>query len=612
MSVDTTEPAELYSDANSLLRSLLASSSDCIKILDLNGNLLFMTEGGQHLMEVTDFLAIKGCPWPSFWEGQGNIDAAAAVQTAKAGRVANFQGFATTMAGTPKWWDVSVAPIFGSDGKPERLLSVSRDITAVRRLPQSRDGSEQSLGSALDAGADGTLADNNESRFKIFAQAMPNQVWSSTPDGQLDWFNYQVYAFSGLCFSDLAGTGWATMVHPDDIAPAASAWTKALASATQYQTQFRLRRADGVWRWHLTRALPIKNDTGVVTRWIGTNTDIEDQKAAEAELAEVEQRAAVAVAAADIGTWDLNPQSGVLKWDRRCYELFGLSPGQPVSFAVFLAGLHPSDREFAEKACIEAMRSEGSHGYDIEFRTIGLEDGVERWVSAKGKSEFKNGTVVRFIGTVRDISGLKRAEEQQRLLTRELEHRMKNTMAMVAAIANQTFRSAATLDDAKAIFEARLKTLNQAHDTLTRSSWTSAPMPVVVEGALAPHRTGEGRINLDGPAVELSARQALSLALALHELATNATKYGSLSAVGGTIDVTWDLHATNQGLVLRFEWRESDGPAVATPTHRGFGSRLIERTLSSDFGSAVEMDYRADGLVCRFEAKLSELGPDAG
>ena len=82
--------------------------------------------------------------------------------------------------------------------------------------------------------------------------------------------------------------------------------------------------------------------------------------------------------------------------------------------------------------------------------------------------------------------------------------------------------------------------------------------------------------------------------------------------MGGTIDVTWDLHATNQGLVLRFEWRESDGPAVATPTHRGFGSRLIERTLSSDFGSAVEMDYRADGLVCRFEAKLSELGPDAG
>src|SRR4051812_45642496 len=140
------------SDPNSLLRSLFASSGDCIKILDLDGNLIFMTEGGQRIMEVTDFSAIAGCPWPDFWQGQGNTDARAAVEAAKAGRASNFQGFATTMAGTPKWWDVQVTPILGADGKPEKLLSVSRDITDSRTAAKAVEASERQLQLALHAG----------------------------------------------------------------------------------------------------------------------------------------------------------------------------------------------------------------------------------------------------------------------------------------------------------------------------------------------------------------------------------------------------------------------------------------------------------------------------
>ena len=706
------------SDANSLLRSLLGSSGDCIKILDLDGNLLFMTEGGQHIMEVTDFGAIKGCPWPNFWQDAGNIAAKAAIKAAQAGEIGHFQGFATTMAGTPKWWDVTVTLIHDAEGKPDKLLSVSRDITETRHADEALKASEQRLRMALNAGRlghwdldlatgvltasdvctenfgrtatealsyddlraavapedqarmraavertiatgedyniefrivkpDGTsgwvlmrgrlVPDLNgkpskmsgvsldignlkaaeqallesETRFKTFAQAMPNQVWSATPDGQLDWFNDQVFSYSGLAFDDLAGSQWVQMVHADDAGPASSTWVKALTNGSPYQAEFRLRRADGSFRWHLARALPIRDEAGQITRWIGTNTDIDNQKEIEEQLLESQRRVALAINAADIGTWDFDPRSGMLEWDDRCYQLFGLTPGKPISFDLFLAGLHPQDRDATEKACLDAMRPDGSHAYDIEYRTIGLEDGIERWCSAKGKASFENGVASRFIGTIRDISKLKSAELQQQLLTRELEHRMKNTMAMVGAIASQTFRTASTKEEARTIFDARLHALNQAHDVLVRSSWTSAPMQTVVAGALAPHRTADGRIRTSGPPIDLTAKQALSLALALHELATNATKYGALSVPGGTIDVTWDCSESEGARKLRFEWRECGGPPVLPPSRRGFGSRLIESTLSSDFGGSVKIDYLPEGVVCSFETRLTDLAETA-
>ena len=168
--------------------------------------------------------------------------------------------------------------------KPDRTLGW---VMVRGQLVRDSDGKPSGLsGVSLDIGprkfAEIALAES-EARFKTFAQAMPNQVWSSTPDGRLDWFNEQVYAYSGLSFGDLEGTGWAQMVHPDDLDAAAQLWAQSLAKGSQYQTQFRLRRSDGSWRWHLARALPIRDQSGSITRWIGTNTDIDDQKVAEAQ-----------------------------------------------------------------------------------------------------------------------------------------------------------------------------------------------------------------------------------------------------------------------------------------------------------------------------------------
>jgi len=208
--------------------------------------------------------------------------------------------------------------------------------------------------------------------------------------------------------------------------------------------------------------------------------------------------------------------------------------------------------------------------------------------------------VVGWLGSNSDIHDRRQAEERQRLLTGELQHRVKNTLAMVQAIASQTFRNAADLDAAREAFTERLISLGRAHDILTRSSWTEAPIAEVVEGALAVHRgAAAARIRTSGPNVLLSAKAALALALALHELATNAAKYGALSSERGMVDLRW--HVVHEDDAPRFclTWSEQGGPPIlALPTRRGFGSRLIERSFTGEVGGKVKPTYAATGLVC--------------
>lgn len=321
-------------DNGDVLRSVLAGCGDCIKILDLDGRLQFMSEGGKRVMEVEDFSALKGCPWLDFWAGAGNADAKQAIATAKAGGTAHFRGEANTAKGTPRYWDVRVSPILDEAGKPTHLLSISRDMTAE-------------------------------------------------------------------------------------------------------------------WR-------------------------------AERELRE--------------------------------------------------------------------------------------------------------------------------AANRQALIAAELQHRIKNTLAMVGAIANQTMRGN-SVAGARDAFAARLMILSHAHDILTQSSWESAPITDVVEGALAPHRSGIGRLRASGPNILLGPKQALALAVAVHELATNAVKYGSLST-DGTVEITWTNGEDEPA--FRFVWKESGGPMVKEPAHdaKGFGSRLIEKMLANDFNGKVRTHYHSSGVECELLAPV--------
>lgn len=204
----------------------------------------------------------------------------------------------------------------------------------------------------------------------------------------------------------------------------------------------------------------------------------------------------------------------------------------------------------------------------------------------------------------RDISDRKQAERRQQLLVNELNHRVKNSLAVVQAIAQQTLSGARSLPDAREAFTARLIALAGAHDVITRENWAGADLAEVIERSVKAQMDRPDRLAVDGPPVTVSPKLALSLALAFHELTTNAMKYGALSAPAGRIVLSWTVSREGGARRLALRWAETGGPPVAPPSHRGFGSRLVERALAADIGGAVALHYRPEGVVCEIAADL--------
>lgn len=202
-----------------------------------------------------------------------------------------------------------------------------------------------------------------------------------------------------------------------------------------------------------------------------------------------------------------------------------------------------------------------------------------------------------------EIAERTRAEQHQRLLVHELNHRVKNTLATVQSIAAQTARSR-DLQTGYENFTNRLVALSRAHDVLTQQRWEGASLRAIVEGALQPFETAPGeRFEIDGPEVWMAPQRALALAMALHELSTNASKYGALSQAGGRVRLAWRRTGTDR---LTMTWREDGGPPVSPPTHKGFGTRLLERGLAGELGGNVVVEYRPEGLTCTIEAHAAE------
>ncbi|MEN3792139.1 HWE histidine kinase domain-containing protein [Fulvimarina sp. MAC3] len=218
------------------------------------------------------------------------------------------------------------------------------------------------------------------------------------------------------------------------------------------------------------------------------------------------------------------------------------------------------------------------------------------------------GTIIE----VRDITEEKAAAERQRLLINELNHRVKNTLATVQSIAAQTFRAEATDPAIRAVFDSRLSALSVAHNVLVDDNWESASLKSVVERAVSPHLSVESddqRFKLEGPDSRLHSKVAVTLAMALHELTTNAAKYGALTVPEGQVLVQWSLAALEDGREqLDLYWEERNGPTVEPPARKGFGSRLIERQLPMEFAGSAELRYLPSGVVCRVQIPLTPLG----
>jgi PAS domain S-box-containing protein len=238
-------------------------------------------------------------------------------------------------------------------------------------------------------------------------------------------------------------------------------------------------------------------------------------------------------------------------------------------------------------------------------------DGSYRWFLSRALPiRDADGRIVRWFGTHTDVSEQKQTEERQRLLVNELNHRVKNTLAVIQSIASVTSRSATSAAAFSKSFIARIIGIARTHDLLTESHWEGASLRAILWNELSPYQSeGSQRIVLVGADVRLAPKTAVALGMVMHEMTTNAAKYGALATPDGGIEVRWETQREPAGPLLRLVWTERGGPPAAPPSHQGFGSRLIAQSLTRDLAGRVHMDYRPEGLRCVFEIPLAAAAP---
>ncbi|MFL5295961.1 MAG: sensor histidine kinase [Phenylobacterium sp.] len=341
-----------------------------------------------------------------------------------------------------------------------------------------------------------------------------------------------------------------------------------------------------------------------------------ETRRADADVAAAEATRArlnYALEAGRLGAWELDVETRAYEASDLCKANYGREPDETFTFDDLVAAIHPDDRGRMLQAMEEAIRTGAE--YDIEYRIL-YPSGELHWLHARGRAAqtADHGGVRRMAGVSLDVTERRQAEERQRLLLNELNHRVKNTLAAVQSIASQTLRNA---PDAKAFrnaFEARLMALSQTHDLLTRRNWEAASLSDILTSELRPHAgaTGDGepRFVLEADRdIRLNPKAAVAMGMAIHELATNAAKYGALSAPGGRVTVRSQVTGAGEAAQLNVVWCESGGPPAAEPERRGFGSRLLEQGLAAELDGRVQLEFNPDGLCCRMELPLQALEP---
>ncbi|EJL35753.1 signal transduction histidine kinase, partial [Caulobacter sp. AP07] len=446
--------------------------------------------------------------------------------------------------GSVKWVQARGQVFRDARGWAVRHRGVMVDITERKRMEAALEATEADLRIAVDAAGMGRW-DHNPMTGERYWDKRCRELYG-LPQGEIE---NPLDAFERL-------------VHPDDLPALTDAVRAAMDPAGDgaINHEYRiLRHDDGALRWIETfgRAF-FRNDRCV--RFVGVVSDVTERKEAAARVALREATMAMAIDAANVGTWDFDPRGRALLWSERCSAMFGVGSGLPVTLEDFFEALHVADREAAQAAFQRALDPAVREDFDVEFRTVSREDGAERWIAAKGRGFFDEaGQPERVVGATVDITERKKAELHLRLMVNELNHRVKNSLATIQAIAAQTFHAARSLPQAQEAFTARIVALAEAHDLLTRENWEGADLSDVL-GRLQALHGAPGRFTLTGPPVRLTPRMALSLSMALHELATNAVKYGSLSTPAGRVRIDWTVTAGTGGPRLALAWVETGGP----------------------------------------------------
>ncbi|WP_368744755.1 PAS domain S-box protein [Desertibaculum subflavum] len=443
---------------------------------------------------------------------------------------------------------------------------------------------------------------------EAFLDALPIGIYCCDREGIIRQFNRRAAELWGrapnLGDAENHFCGSHCLYRPDGrILPAdQSPMATALATGRQAKdVKAIFERPDGSRITVLANVEPLFDEAGRVIGAVNCFQDI-------SELAEpqTEGHLAAIVASSDDAIVSKTLDGIIKSWNAGAERIFGYTAadmiGQPI-IKIIPPELH------AEEADILTRLRRGER---IEhFETVRVAKSGRRLAISLTVSPIlgANGQVIGASKVARDVTERKRAEELQQLLISELNHRVKNTLATVQSMASQTVRRAATPGDFVASFSGRLQSLARTHDLLTQSAWNGADLGSLARDQLVLGGPESGRIAFGGPQVLLEPQAALHLALVLHELGTNARKHGALSRPDGRVALHWDVRTTGSGggKELRLHWQESGGPPVSVPSSHGFGTTLIEKSLSAHGGGAT-LHYRAEGVACDIALPLTDPG----
>ncbi|HEY9219065.1 MAG TPA: PAS domain-containing protein [Phenylobacterium sp.] len=494
--------------------------------------------------------------------------------------------------GSIVWVNLTASTVRDGSGRPEYGIAVVEDISAQKEAERLR-ANEELQRMALSAGKAGAWE---------YEASTGEQVWSQE--------TYEMFGLEPTSGPPSLSEWLGRFVHPDDRVRITSLSNQPKAPGDQFDIEFRASHPQTGQRWLEARGRLIREPDGRLVRSFGLILDVTDQRRLQDALRASETRLRMAMAAGEIGMWEWEIGSGKVSWSEDLMDRTH-SQSRPFggTYEAFRAAVHPDDLPRVEAALEQAVK--GEREYRIEFRML-APDGSVRWSETRGAVICNpEGRPERMIGIDMDITARKAAEALQSLLASELNHRVKNLLSTVDAIMRSTLRAAPSLRDFGETFSSRLRALARGNDLLVRSNWRPVEMSAVLEGALG---SFGGAVQISAPPgnVQLPAKAALGLNLILHELATNAAKYGALSTPNGKVSVLCERSASAPAEIV-CRWREQGGPVVQPPEKKGFGSTLIGLSARHDLRGDATIAYHPAGLECvlRFPVEARSAG-DSG
>lgn len=455
----------------------------------------------------------------------------------------------------------------------------------------------------------------NERRLTLALESAEMGMWEVNPaTGEAVW-NKREYELLGLepgqpAHSELF---W-ERVHADDAEWLRAAVTSTLQFGETFDVEFRIVLPGGEVRWLAGRAVVVRDDQGQPIRLLGVNNDITHRKRAEEALVSSEDRyrsiceeMESIYRTAPIGLAVLDCDLRFLRLNDTLAKITGRGPSAHIGRRAheILPGLeNVADRL---RRAVDAatpllnVELEGAPGSQGEARN---------WLCSFVPLTGPSGRVESISCVMQDISERKGVERHQELLLAELSHRVKNMLSTVLSIASRTIRRTQDLDQFQEAFEGRILALSRAHDLITRVQWGAIDLRRLAAEILDPYVEHERKCSLEGPPLQLPPKVAVSLTMVLHELTTNAAKYGCLSQPTGHVALRWELEVENGERLLILDWQEHDGPTVSAPDEEGLGSQIIRSTVEYELSGSASIRYERDGVRCRLRLPWKDRSED--